>query len=206
MRWQQVSLTLLLIALSIVVSLLIGFGQNRGMMAWFTLTRIGTHGIHFIIEPLGAMLASFQWWRLLTPVFMHFSELHLIFNLLWVWVAGSRIEVLQGRWVLAGLVVFSGISSNLAQFWVSGPLFGGMSGVVFALLAYTWLWDKQSLWPRFNLPPALMGFMLVWLVLGYSGLLQGMGLGAIANTAHLAGLLAGLVYVYLVRACVKPVR
>jgi GlpG protein len=44
-----------------------------------------------------------------------------------------------------------------------------------------------------------MGFMLLWLVLGFTGVLQGVGLGAIANTAHLAGLLAGLLWLLLVR-------
>jgi GlpG protein len=78
-------------------------------------------------------------------------------------------------------------------------MFGGMSGVVFALLSYAWLWDQSGMQPRIGLPSALMGFMLLWLVLGFTGVLQGVGLGAIANTAHLAGLLAGLLWLLLVR-------
>jgi GlpG protein len=145
------------------------------------------------------MLASGEWWRLITPIFMHFSLLHILFNLLWVWIVGVRVEPAQGSLPLLGLVLFSGVLSNLAQFVVSGPMFGGMSGVVFALLGYAWLWDKLAMKPRIGLPPALMGFMLFWLVLGFTGVLEGVGFGAIANTAHLVGLLAGLIWLLLMR-------
>jgi len=138
------------------------------------------------------MLISGEIWRLVTPMFMHFSVLHILFNLLWVWIVGSRMEPVQGSVSLLGLVLFSALSSNLAQYLVSGPMFGGMSGVVFALLGYSWLWDKRGGQPRIGLPPALMGMMLFWLALGFTGVLEGVGLGAIANTAHLVGLLAGL--------------
>jgi len=113
-----------------------------------------------------------------------------------------------GRSVLFGLVMVTGLLSNLAQFFISGPLFGGMSGVVFGLLAYAWLWDRRNPARAVGLPPALMGFMVLWLVLGYSGLLENVGLGAIANTAHLVGLLAGMAFVpigeWLVRSTQRP--
>ncbi|MBV1789574.1 rhomboid family intramembrane serine protease [Marinobacterium sp. D7] len=190
----RVGMTLTLIGLSILFTLLIGFGGSEQWMAYLTLTdfRIVGEGIRY--DSLGAMLASGQWWRLITPIFLHFSVLHILFNLLWVWVVGQRIELLQGRWALLGVVLFSGIASNIAQYLISGPMFGGMSGVVFGLLGYTWLWDRLETRYRFNLPPALMGLMVLWLALGFTGVLEGLGLGAIANTAHLVGLLAGLAW------------
>jgi GlpG protein len=39
--------------------------------------------------------------------------------------------------------------------------------------------------------------MLLWLVLGFAGVLEYVGVGAIANTAHLAGLVAGLIWALL---------
>lgn len=195
MRWRNCALTLSLIGLSLIISLIIGFGDNYEMMRLFTFTDFTLRGQQVFHHNLSGMLATGQWWRLITPAFMHFSELHLVFNLLWIWVVGSRIEQLQGRWVLFGIFLLASSLSNLAQFWVSGPLFGGMSGVVYAVLGYTWLWDKQGYRPRFGLPPGLMLFMLVWLVLGYLGVLQLIGMGAVANTAHLVGLIIGLLWV-----------
>ena len=43
----------------------------------------------------------------------------------------------------------------------------------------------------------LMVFFLVWLVLGYTSVLAMIGLGNVANTAHLAGLIAGLVLAWV---------
>lgn len=201
--WTRIPVTLSLIGLSALLSLLIGFGSNLDQMSLFSFTPFEIMGQQARWQGVGVMLSSGEVWRLITPIFMHFSVLHILFNLLWVWIVGTRIEPEQGSLVLLGLVVFSGVLSNLAQFLISGPMFGGMSGVVFALLGYAWLWDKQRLLPRIGLPPALMGFMLFWLVLGYTGVLEGVGFGAIANTAHLVGLLAGLVWLVLVRLLSK---
>lgn len=190
----RVKMTLALIVLSVLLTLLIGFGSNEHWLMRFTLVDFSIYDNRVQAGDLMSMLTSGQWWRLITPIFLHFSIMHILFNLLWVWVIGQRVEVVQGPWALLGLVLVSGIASNLAQYVVSGPMFGGMSGVVFGLLAYTWLWDRLSPSQRFGLPPALMGFMVFWLVLGYTGALEGLGMGAIANTAHLVGLLAGLAY------------
>ncbi|WP_432695802.1 rhomboid family intramembrane serine protease [Marinobacterium sp. YM272] len=190
----RVRMTLVLIGVSVLLTLLISFGANDTWMARFTFTDFRIEGNALRYDSLMGMLSSGQWWRLVTPMFLHFSLLHILFNLLWVWVVGQRIELVQGGKALLALVLFTGVASNLAQYLISGPMFGGMSGAVFGLLAYTWIWDRMETRARFGLPPALMGLMVLWLVLGYTGVLEGVGLGAIANTAHLVGLLAGLAW------------
>lgn len=196
---HRLPVTLMLIVASVLIALLTGFGDNFELLRYFTIADLIQQGDSLYTPGLDATLESGQLWRLLTPVFLHFNIPHLAFNLLWIWVVAARIERLQGLNVLLGLVVLSGLASNLAQYTVSGPLFGGMSGVVFAVLGYTWLWDRQrKVTERFNLPPALMALMVIWLALGFSGVLEGVGMGAVANTAHLVGLLAGLAFVPLV--------
>ncbi|MCV6589392.1 MAG: rhomboid family intramembrane serine protease [Marinobacterium sp.] len=195
----RLPVTLALISISALVAFLTGFGEHFEWLRHFTLADLIRQNDSIYTSGLKATLSNGELWRLLTPAFLHFSPAHLIMNLLFIWVAGARIERQQGALVLVSLVLFSGVASNLAQYIVSGPLFGGMSGVVFAVLAYTWLWDRQRNVPeRFNLPPAIMGLMVLWLVLGYTGLLEGIGLGAVANTAHLIGLLAGLAWVPMI--------
>lgn len=192
--WQQVWFTLSLIFLSLGFSFLIGMGENFAYLRLFTFTDVVEHRQQIFSTSLVETLRSFELWRLITPIFLHFSFMHILFNLLWVWVVGSKVEYFQGRFVLSGLVLFSALASNLAQYLISGPLFGGMSGVVFALLGYAWLWDKRHPRSPIGLPPALMGFMVFWLVLGYTGILESLGFGSIANTAHLVGLVCGLLY------------
>lgn len=199
LSFKQQLLTLVLLLLSMLVALWTGLGENISHLKFLTIAELIERGNVLYTSGLTGTWQSGQWWRFITPAFLHFSVPHLIFNLLWLWVVGGAVERLQGRLVLLGLFFFAALSSNLAQYWVSGPLFGGMSGVVFALLGYVWLWDKTKPRIRFGFPNAMMVLMLVWLVLGFAGVLETLGLGAVANTAHLVGLLSGLVFCALVR-------
>lgn len=199
MFWlQRAPVTLVLIGVSFFLTLLTSFGSNLQWLHWFTFVDFNFQGRTLLFQSLETLLRSGEWWRWLTPIFLHFSLLHLVFNLLWTWELGRRVELLQGRTVLIALVLLLGIVSNLGQFMMTGPMFGGLSGVIFGLMGYTWLWDRVGLAPRFGMSQALMVFMLVWLLLGISGILESFGFGSIANTAHLAGLLAGLAAVPLV--------
>lgn len=197
-------LTTGLLVLAVVITLLINFGENATVMRWLTITDFRLSSQHLIFSHLPETLYSLEWWRFFTPVFMHFNWPHLLFNALWIWGVGRWIERNHGRQVYLGLLLGAGIVSNIAQFLVSGPMFGGLSGIVFAVLAYTWLWDKVKGEADFGFPSAIMGFMLVWLMLGYTGALEWLRLGAVANTAHLFGMLAGLVAVPVVRRFFRP--
>ncbi|MFT6916458.1 MAG: GlpG protein [Motiliproteus sp.] len=187
--WFRFPVTLSLIGFSLLLTLLAGFGDNPQWLHWFTFVDFTYPGDYM------QLLGGGQLWRLVTPIFLHFSLLHLVFNLLWTWELGRRVEQLQGRMRLLWLALVIGVVSNLAQFIMTGPMFGGLSGVIFGLMGYTWLWDRLNTEERFGMPTALMTFMVIWLVLGVSGLIEWMGFGSIANTAHLVGLLSGLVCV-----------
>ncbi|TEW52247.1 rhomboid family intramembrane serine protease GlpG [Psychromonas algicola] len=131
-----------------------------------------------------------QSWRFITPAFLHFSVLHIAFNLLWWWQLGGLIESEQGKQRLILLFLFSAVASNLAQFFLVGPYFGGLSGVVYALVGYCWLYGRLNKNNRIQLPNNMFLFLLAWLVLGFVDVLP----ANIANYAHLVGLLAGLLF------------
>ncbi|MEH6471908.1 MAG: rhomboid family intramembrane serine protease [Halopseudomonas sp.] len=199
LAWYSFPVTLSLIALSLLLTLLSGFGDNLQWLHWFSFVDFNFQGDYLLFQSIETLFQGGQWWRFLTPIFLHFSLMHLVFNLLWTWELGRRVELMQGKLRLLWLALLIGIVSNVAQFMMTGPLFGGLSGVIFGLMGYTWLWDRLYPEQRFGMPPALMTFMMIWLVLGVSGLIEKMGFGSIANTAHLVGLLSGL-------ACVLPSR
>ncbi|MBS4722566.1 rhomboid family intramembrane serine protease GlpG [Aeromonas caviae] len=146
-------------------------------------------------HPTLAQFTDWQAWRYVTPAFIHFSVVHLVFNLLWWWYLGGQIEQRLGSGKLFILLIVGAALPNIAEFFASGPRFGGLSGVVYALLGYSWL--RARLQPDCGLamPPALMGFMLVWLVLGFLDMLG----TPTANMAHLVGLLVGLAQGWLDR-------
>lgn len=133
-----------------------------------------------------------QYWRLLTPVFLHFGWLHIVFNCLWLWELGRRVEVVVGHFNALMICMVIALVSNVCQYVYGGPgLFGGMSGVVYGLLGFAWV--APLLHPAWQIQPqpAVMLFMVGWLVACLLGVIEALGFGAIANAAHLAGILAG---------------
>lgn len=146
-----------------------------------------------MMQPLNVLAESHQWWRLIGPAFIHFSVLHIVFNLLWWGMLGAQIERALGISMLAIVFLLSAVTSNIAQALVTeqavaGVLpFGGLSGVVYALLGFVWWlgWLKPH-W-GLSISKQVVGFMLVWLVLGYADVLW----VNMANAAHTVGLITG---------------
>ena len=133
-----------------------------------------------------------QYWRLITPVFLHFGWLHIVFNSLWLWELGRSIEQVMGHLNMFMLFLVIAVVSNTSQFAFGGAgLFGGMSGVVYGLLGFSWV--APQLQPAWRIRPSkgIMLFMIGWLVVCMSGLVEVLGFGAIANAAHLGGLISG---------------
>ena len=138
-------------------------------------------------------MQTHQYWRFITPVFLHFGIFHLAFNGLWIWELGRRIETGIGSLHLLGIILVSAVASNFGQYLWAGPsLFGGMSGVLYALLGYLWIRNLIAPNPILSLPKGIIGFMLAWLVFCMTGLVNLVMSGNIANAAHASGLLVGM--------------
>lgn len=148
--------------------------------------------------PAPQAFESGQVWRLLSPAFLHFGTLHILFNGLWIWELGRRIEIFTGKINYLLLFLISAIGANYIQYFMSVGerfvLFGGLSGVVYAYLGYLLVWHRFSNNPLVKLPAGVFIFMLLWLALGFSGLIDFFISGSIANGAHLGGLLCGIAY------------
>jgi membrane associated rhomboid family serine protease len=171
-------LTVGLIALSLITAVLTGLGNQRELVVPFLLNW------HELFQG--------QLWRLITPIFLHFGLLHLLFNMMWLWELGRVIEWRFGWPKLLLLVLVAGMISNLAELAWSGPLFGGMSGVVYALLTYLWMQGRFNPWSGLYVPQPILAMMLAWFFLCWTGLL-----GPVANMAHTGGLVIGAVWGYL---------
>lgn len=183
--WQRVPVTLTLIALSVLGFLIASFSEPLlALLTYFQFEVIENELV------FGSMQT--QYWRLLTPIFLHFGLLHIVFNMLWLWDLGRRVELVQGRVRLLGIVLLIGVASNIAQALAQTALFGGMSGVDYGLLGYCWIWGWLRRDPVLCVPVPVMIAMLAILLLSMTGIMQLMGVGAIANAAHVGGLVMGL--------------
>lgn len=226
---RSTPLTMLLIATSALVALLTNFGEEgtqtvkypayqamaftsvKGTPAQDLVQQYGEDG-----DALAFRLASIrrgEVWRVVTPMFIHFGTIHLIFNMIWLWQLGRTIEIRYGTFWLGVIVLATATLSNLAQAcvperlagsppeWISGQvisLFGGMSGVVYGLFGFIWIkaaFDPSS---RMFLPTPTIVVMVVWLLLCMTPAVSYLSpSGHVANWAHGVGILTGMLCAWL---------
>ena len=179
-------LTMTLIVISVGAALITKLGQEIGPTTRLSITQCAEDGSYVRGLP---EIRGGQIWRLFTPMFLHFSIMHILFNMLWLRDLGSMIEARKSWWYLLLLVLVMAGLSNLAQYKVSGPMFGGMSGVVYGLLGYVWMQSRFNPASGLVLHPQTVTLMIIWFFLCLSG-----AMGSIANTAHGVGAVVGIAW------------
>lgn len=155
--------------------------------------------------PIFQELKKGQLYRLLTPVFLHGSVLHILFNLIWIFTLMKQVEQRLGIFKTLMLSSIIAAISNTVQYLVSGPFFLGASGVVIGLACFIFAREKKAPWEGYTLSK-----MLVFFILAYVILLVALSIGVfvfnlsstkdftfgIANTAHVIGGLTGFILGY----------
>jgi GlpG protein len=132
-------------------------------------------------------------WRLVTPILIHFSFAHILFNMLWLRDLGSLFEARLSSWYFAVFVVIAAAASNYAQYVVGHHgSFGGMSGVVYALIGYAWIRGRLDPAAGIHLDRQSLIWALIWFVACFTG-----RVGPIANTAHAVGLVTGAAWAFI---------
>lgn len=132
-----------------------------------------------------------QIWRYISHSLVHLSEAHIIFNLLWWWQFAGLIERYLGSFKLILLFLIAAMLTGVAQNWASGPNFFGLSGVVYAVLAYVFAANKFSNPSPLDLPNSFLYSLLIGIGIGFISPLFGVHMG---NTAHITGLILGLLW------------
>ena len=187
-KWQRHdrstgTITLSIIITSVAVFLLSGMGRNTELVGSF-----------FMSEKMDGHLSEFlsgEVWRVFTPIFLHFNFMHILFNMFWLYDLGGQIEKRKGGKFFISFVLLIALISNLTQFILTGPAFGGMSGVVYGLFGYVWVKTRLDPADGFRLDPTVAIIMFGFFLLCFTGLF-----GGIANWAHAGGLAVGLAWGY----------
>ena len=195
-------LTVFLIVASVVVYLIGMRGDRKSIQnaLWFQAPAeevvIGAAedlapGPRGISAPLTS-IAQGQVWRLVSPIFVHMDGIHLLFNMLMLSSLGTALERSIGTWRLALMVLVLAIVTNCAQaLFGPGQLFGGMSGVLYGLAGFIWVASSRAPQMGLYMSPGTAMLLVGWLLMGIVAENTGV---AMANWAHGAGLLSGLVF------------
>jgi len=156
----------------------------------------GILGYYLSLWPLGE---NFWPWQLFTYMFLHGGFLHLLFNMLALWMFGMELENSWGSKKFLVYYLLCGLGAGIANLIVA-PLIGlsaptvGASGAVFGILiAFGMLFPQRPIYIYFLLPiPAkyfTAGYIGLELFYGVAGTADG-----VAHFVHLGGAAVGFVY------------
>lgn len=213
---------MLLIIVSVIVAVLTSFGAARNSKLLAALQICDGRVAYFQSPPNAPLEARFTpvWkniqqgevWRLVTPAFIHFGIMHIVFNLMVLYDFGGQIEHRIKSLKFVVLVIAVAALSNVAEtlygsFW-RGPYFplagnfGGMSGVVYGLFGFLYVRSQIFRDSGYMLRRETTLMVMVWLFgcIVWNMLPAGWrpgGSAMIANAAHVVGLLTGGVLAYL---------
>ena len=133
-----------------------------------------------------------QFWRLLTNMFMHFSAMHLLGNMIYLAIAGTTIERTAGHWRYLAIYMLSGFGASVvsaAYYYLSGEntVSAGASGAIYGLMGaaiYLMFVNRGRMRP--GILWLRIGIILIFLF--YSNF----AMTGIDAVAHISGLVFGI--------------
>lgn len=151
------------------------------------LVGVSRSAVEFGLVP-AAIAIDNQWWRLLSPVLLHGSLLHLFFNMYVLWMLGQQLERVLGHSRFAALYVASALGGSAASYAFSavGTVSVGASGAVFGLMSALVITGKFL---RYDVSQALV---LIGINTAIGFLVPG-----IDWRAHLGGLVTGALVAFV---------
>lgn len=165
------------IFLIVIVSIFLLMEVFGGSTNTRTLIRFGAKFNPLIIEG--------EWWRFITPVFLHIGFLHLLMNSFALYYMGPLVERIYGNFRFLLIFLFAGFSGVLASFSFSPVLSAGASGAIFgcfgAMLYFGMIYPKLFF--------RTIG-MNILVVIGIN-LLFGFTFQGVDNAGHIGGLIGG---------------
>ena len=133
-----------------------------------------------------------QWWRFVTPIFIHIGLLHILFNSYALWIVGPQVEKLYGGARFVILYVGTGVAGVYGSYlYHPNTISAGASGAIFGLFGVLLVFGLRY---RNSIPPffaravgtGVVPVIVLNLIIGFS-------IPAIDNSAHISGLLMGAI-------------
>jgi rhomboid protease GluP len=155
---------------------------------------------------LGAKINEYiqagQVWRLFTPMLLHGSILHILFNMYALYIIGPGLEKYYGHLRFFLLYILAGYAGNLFSFMFTDVVSVGASTAIFGMVVAQALFIYRNRFLFGNQARSLLinvvGILAVNLILGLSP--------GIDNWGHLGGLVGGLVFAWFAGPVLKVDR
>ena len=157
----------------------------------------------------GISIGSFPFperFTLVTYMFLHGSWIHLLGNMLFLWVFGDNVEDILGHWKYLLFYLMCGIFAGLLHSWMNPnsdlPLIGASGAVAGIISAYVILHPKVKIWvlALWRIPIKITAYWALgfWIAAQFANLLVDSEEN-VAWWAHIGGLAAGAVLILFMR-------
>jgi membrane associated rhomboid family serine protease len=197
-------MTVLLIGINILV-FLYQITLGEGQLEQF----IRTYGVVPAQIQQGEDLIS-----LLTSMFMHGGWMHIIGNMLSLWIFGDNVEAALGKVLYLGFYLAGGLAASAVHILFSlgstTPSLGASGAIAAVMGAYVVMFPKARVrvimgWSRRVTRVTALVFVGVWFLLQFLSGIASLGVqtaqtGGVAYWAHIGGLVAGVIAGFFVRA------
>ncbi|TLN23628.1 rhomboid family intramembrane serine protease, partial [bacterium] len=152
-----------------------------------TLSTTGTDLPAMYGMKINQAIIAGEYWRFLTPMWLHGSITHIFFNMYALYVIGRGLEQQYGHLRYTILYLVSGFAGNVASFLLTSSPSLGASTAIFGLVAAEGIFIYQNR-KLFRNARAMLGNVIVIVVINLA-----LGLtGSVDNNGHLGGLVGGL--------------
>ena len=177
-----VALTTVVYLLQVGSTFVYGYANAGAQMDWLEL-----YGAR--INPL---IRAGELWRLLTPILLHASVPHILFNMYALVSFGAGLERNFGHWRFLVLYLLGGFAGNALSFLLSSGYSVGASTAIFGLVSAegVFLYQNRQLFGR-QFGRAIGNLVFIVAVNLVLGLTPG-----IDNWGHIGGLLGGLIFAW----------
>lgn len=143
---------------------------------------------------------------ILTSMFLHADFMHLVGNMLFLYVFGDNVEDAMGHWRFAVFYLVCGVVAALVQDWLTEPgwIFYGASGATSGVVAaFVMLHPRVRVWVlvlmRIPLPIPALWMLVVWLAFQIYNAFGSGSDATVAWWAHLAGAAVGAALLLLMK-------
>ena len=189
----------------VIKALLVGNVAVFLFTSFFGMFRISSLPLGAIINgvfPLYPLGDGFQVWQLFTYMFMHAGLMHLLFNMIALWMFGMELENVWGSKKFLIYYLTCGLGAGLSNlliaplFAAAGPTVGASGAIYGVLIAFGLIFPDRPIFIYFLLPIKARYFVMFYIFLevydGVTGTSDG-----IAHFAHLGGAAVGFVFLLI---------
>lgn len=134
-----------------------------------------------------------QWWRLITPMFLHIGFTHIFLNMVTLYFVGIQLEAAFGHARFLIIFLVAGIGGNVASFCFSNSLSAGASTAIFGLFG-AFMMLGESFWQN----PIIRQLARTFLAFVVMNIAFDLFTPGIDLAGHLGGLIAGFLVAYTV--------